>query len=187
MSALRTVIDELVRLRSDVMPRKQSIKPETGADEQTNHARDYKSQSGYSLQASRRKTNIVSCHKSFLGTLLVRQVETTVSFDADHEHRRHAAHTQIKTNWSILPSFLSRYIDLQFQSTSRSIFRNLRVYNVIDDRDPVWSICCAEDGRTLRSYLDNNRDKVDPFVVDSLGNSLFHVSSHHYLQLRISS
>jgi hypothetical protein len=58
MSALRTVLDEVILLRSDVMPRKQSIELETGADEQTTHAKDYKSRFGYSLQAFRRKTNM---------------------------------------------------------------------------------------------------------------------------------
>lgn len=169
------------------MSSKQILELGTGNNENSGTTKHYNFQSGYSLRASRRKSSILTRYKSFLGTLLVRQVEATVSFDADHEHRRHAAHTQTKTSWSLLPSFLSRYIDFQFQSTSKSIFQNLRVYSVIDDKDPVWGICCADDGRALRSYLENNRDKVDPFVVDNYGNSLFHVRSHRYLGLRIGS
>lgn len=160
------------------MPQHQSEQdPDT--DEEAERNKKTTSDSRYSIQASRRKYVLETQYKmKYFGTLRVRKIETTTSFDGDHTHQQHAAQSQNKTEWYFLPSFVSRCIELHIRATSMSIFPSLRVCTVISDRDPLFSICAAEDGRTLRAYLENNRHRVDPYVVDDWGFSLFHVSRY---------
>ena len=133
--------------------------------------------SRYALQASRREFTTETRYKGFLGTLCIRQVETTVSFDKDHEHTTNTSSTQKKSSWLIIPTFLSRCFELQFRNTSRTMFQNLEVYHIVDDWDPIWNICCYEKGATFRAYLHHNRHRIDPFIIDSGGHSLLHVST----------
>lgn len=174
---IRAVTNEVALLRTDIMSTGKVVEINLEGNKSTETMKADGLRSRYPLQASRRESTTGTCYQTFLGTLRIRQVETTLSFDNDHEHAMKTSATRSKSNWFFMPTFLSRCVELQFRNTYRSIFQGLKVYHIVDDRDPIWSVCCAENGTTFRAYLQHNRHRIDPFIVDSGGYSLLHVGT----------
>lgn len=76
-------------------------------------------------------------------------------------------------SWLLIPSFLSRCVQLQYISSFKSIERRLRTYPIVRDNHPVWDMC--EFGRV--SCIQNlfSSCEISPYSINTEGKTLLHV------------
>ena len=76
--------------------------------------------------------------------------------------------------WTFRPSFIRYAIQLRYARSFGYISPSLNIYPVLSTSDTIFQIC--RDGNMLSLQTALSRNGVSPFVVDSNGWTLLHVS-----------
>lgn len=77
----------------------------------------------------------------------------------------------------IMPFFMKRGFELRLLNSFGRISRTLNIYPVLPQGSQVFSMCCAGDLEGLQTAFSNG--SVSPFVLDTRGWSLLHVSLYN--------
>lgn len=173
-----TLIEEFATIRANIVPAK-AIEAKSSAEDDTMVYEKHKYKSTSALQVSRRQSTITTSYQSLLGTIYIRRTRIAISTNEDDDGSTNNTPTQINNSWSFFPTFLSRCVELQFHNAYSSVFRRLRTYQVIDDRDPIFNICYEGTRMDLQNYFHKNRHRISPFVVESGGRGLLYVRNNN--------
>jgi hypothetical protein len=122
----------------------------------------------------RKQSTMFRSYTSLFGTLLIRRASRSTSFADNKLQSASKTYSSSVSSWFFRPSFLSRCFEYQSLNTYGSIQRAIRIYPLIQDDHPIWTMCAHGDLVGIQALLSTRR--VSPFSVDTKGMTLLHVS-----------
>lgn len=171
-----TVTQQLALFQANMMTAK-TIDPQSSSRDDSVSCKKYNSKSGSAFQIARRRSTVMTCYQTLLGTMYIRRTKIAISTKQNGYWSTNNTATQTEDSYNLIPAFFSRCFELQFHNAYSSVSRTLRTYPVIDWGDPVVDICRKGSGMELQNYLENNRHRINPFAINRHGHNLLHVSN----------
>ena len=117
------------------------------------------------------KQERVTWYGGMFGTMILEKKSKYPKSSASAERKKPLVS---ETAWTFRPSFISYAIQLRYARSFGYVSPSLKVYPVLDRYDPVFDMCEYGDLSGLQAAL--SRNSVSPFVTDSNGWTLLHVS-----------
>ncbi|KAE8452504.1 hypothetical protein EG329_000407 [Mollisiaceae sp. DMI_Dod_QoI] len=158
-SATTGISQELVALRMEVATDKYT-------PSNVSHARTRKpyAKAGFCRRPGSRKV----VYKGILGVVTARIYAE--SDDIVEGERSRSSYARDERSWIIIPSFFSCCVQVHFTRSFGSVERTLRVYLIIPDHHPVWSMCYEGDVPRIQQLFSNR--EISPYSVNSGGVTL---------------
>lgn len=142
---------------------------------------------GYSVRPNstrsgllRNQSTVFRTYTGIFGTLFNRRVSQSTVFTDNKSQLASKTYSSSVSSWVFRPSFLSRGFEYQSLNSCGFIQRAIRIYPLIRNNHPVWTMCAYGDLRGIQSLLSTRQ--VSPFSVDNEGVTLLHVSYRKHPQ-----
>ena len=99
------------------------------------------------------------------------KLKYTKSPRSDIEEKQHLVDEKV---WTFRPSFLNCVLQLRYAQSLGHVSRSFNIYPMLSKSNPIFAIC--ESGDLLGLQIALSANSVSPFVTDTNGLTLLHVS-----------
>ncbi len=169
--AVSTVGNEMVLLRTE----SKRITNQSSATFDKDMSQKFPSRKPLT-KTSQKISETFTVYNGLLGRVFVRKTLSRLSLDEKEWNSTEDNSIQTDRSWIIMPSFLSRSVELELKESFGFVQPSMRVRICIPSQHPIWRMCRTGDIQSIQSSF--SRGEVSPFSINPYGQTLLDVSRY---------
>jgi hypothetical protein len=131
----------------------------------------------------RRSATYKVVYRGILGSITAK----LQSQSEEHDEGEHSKDSYGRDEWSLvlIPSFLSRCVQVQCVRSFGSVQRTLRTCPILPSDHPAWEMCWRGDVTSIQKLFSTR--EISPYAIDRFGRTLLHVSCDFFGETSLSN